>query len=146
HTSLVIAPKAEAQPSGGKRPTKEGARGVHYDYHGFDDWMFYTLLWSTALHQHNVHIHDTHLVNDLGEDVATVDAEGLQGGEASVFDPEASYDDRLAAADELAMDAGDTTADGGGWFDFDNNDSGGWFDFGDSGDSSCASCASCGGE
>ena len=111
---------------------------LYYGYYGYNDYFFYSWLWSDMCHDHSIHVQDVSLVTETGGDLLEVDEKGV--------DMAAQEPAELVEAAEAAESA---SFDGGGTAD--GSDSGGFFDSGDSGGSSCASscgssCGGCGGD
>lgn len=106
-----------------------GYAGVHYGYYGFDDYLFYNLLWTDLAYDNEVVHNETYYETDTGDDL----------GYLSEID---STDLNSVDFEENSAVFADSSGDGsGGWFDFGSIDGGG----DSSGCSSCSSCSSCGG-
>lgn len=128
-----------------KKHQSNDYHGLHYGYHGFDDFLFYSMLWSSIGHEHNVVHSDTHYESETGDELGYLDEVDSQ---SDYFDDTTALDSRTDIFSET--DSLNT--------DLSSDSSSSWFDFGDSGSSffdsdsscsscsSCASCASCGGD
>ena len=125
-------------------PKKKGARlkpikrAQHdYDpvfggYFGFGEIMLYSFLWSSLLHDHSMHVHDTTLIGENAEVLGDIGAEGLDAGTADLFNEDLDFDSRMGDLDTGDMaDIGDVGDMGGDSFADIGNDSDSWFDFGD---------------
>jgi hypothetical protein len=119
------------------------SRGSIYGgYHGFDDYIFYSLIWSDVMHNHGTLIKESHFEDDAGEALGY--AEEICTSEA-IFD---SDTETTAAYDQyFDPDPSDVanSSEPGSWFDFDSWGSDSDISF-DSDCSSCSSCGSCGGD
>lgn len=145
----VIVPKEKAErPKSIRRKVRGGAGGgpIYDGYHGFDDVIFYGLIWSSMAHDHHIHVPESTLMSEDGDVIGSIDAEGMDAGEATLFDDSTSYDDRISdfESSSVEMDSVSTESDGGWFSDFSGGDWGG--DSSDSSVSSCSSCSSCGGD
>ncbi|MBL4686457.1 MAG: hypothetical protein JKY37_17815 [Nannocystaceae bacterium] len=143
---------------------------LHAGYPGFDEYFFYSLVWSEMCFEHNIRIQDTTIVDEGGHAMLDVGSDGFDGGASDTLDPDSTF--QAPAGEDISYhdghgfesefnDAnllGSTTSDsdtssGGGWLDAFSSDSGGDSggdsgsdSGGDSGGSSCgSSCGGCGG-
>lgn len=123
---------------------------VFYGYYGMDNFVFYSFLWGSMCHSHNMYVNDFILVDDIGNNVMSVGDVGFNAGEfntmneESPFEPptdgELSFYAENSYADELSS-ANVSMYEDSGSDSFDSIDS---FDSPDSDSSSCNSCSSCG--
>ncbi|WP_431167460.1 hypothetical protein [Tenacibaculum halocynthiae] len=130
--------------------TKRG--GIYGGYHGFDDYLFYSLIWSDIMHHNNnIVITDSYYENDSGEDIGY--AKELEVSN-DAFNSESNNDltDSVTFEEDPLSINEPPTDESSNWFDFNSwggdSDSNG-FDFSSSpcsNCSSCSSCASCGGD
>lgn len=121
------------------RSTAPSQEPVFYDYPGSNvgDFVFYSLLWTSMTHSHDIHIHDTSIVSDEGDFLLDVGEDGLSGDQSSLLDGEVELDDiSLPDSGDLSTD---TESSSFGFFGGDDFDSG-------SSDAGCSSCSSCGGD
>lgn len=152
----IIRPKEPVTSRAEIRHTSHGDP-VYYGYYGGDDYLFYTLMWSSMCHDHHVYCNHIHVVDDHGAEIMAVGEQGFDAGESNALNPGEDFE---------VPEGADTTLQEGSQFDCDiadhrvetssggmsDGDSGGsWFDSvggGDSGGdvSSCSSCSSCGGD
>ncbi|GAB5524003.1 MAG: hypothetical protein Roseis2KO_18750 [Roseivirga sp.] len=140
----MIVPKEKAQrPKSIRRKVRGGAGGgpIYDGYHGFDNVIFYGLLWSSMAHDHHIHVPESTLMSEEGDVIGDIGTEGMDAGEATLFDDSASYDDRISdfESSSVEMDSVSSDADGGWFSGFDTGD------WGDDSSSSCSSCSSCSG-
>lgn len=131
----------------------------YYGYYGYDMFFLYSFMWAGMMHNHNIYVNDTVIVDDSGNDVMEIGEEGFNAGDGDTMNPDAEfvapeagdatfysdneYSDvmadqgvRFSDTDIDSMDADASAFDA----DASDGDSGG-----DSGCSSCSSCSSCGG-
>ena len=136
----------------------DGHEPVYYGYYGYDDYFFYSWIWSDMCHQENIYCHDCCVVDDQGQTVFEVGEEGFAAGGTNTLNPEAPIElpkdvDIDVHADSAFSDTlGETvrTADIGaggstGWmgsFSFSDGDAGDGG--GDGGGGGCG--GGCGGE
>ncbi len=129
-----------------------------FERHGAtSDAFMYCWLWSSMLHSNNLHVHDTTVVDESGQAMFHVGAEGIDAGVTSALDPSVP----IAEADVGQWDAlqsVDAEIDSKSWWagGEGGDGSGGWLgdfgigdftsDGGDAGGSCGSSCGSaCGG-
>ncbi len=126
---------------------------MYYGYHGIQDMMFYTMMWSMMCHSHHIYVHDTSIVDESGNGIMDVGEEGFDAGASDTLNEDAAFEapaegdvsyqegsdfDGEIPAETTSDFAGDTGGDGSSWLDS--------FGGGDASDaSSCSSCSSCGG-
>lgn len=126
-------------------------------YGGNSDALMYCWLWSSMLHSNNLHINNTTVVDESGQELFNINSEGIDAGETSALDPSVP----LAEADVGEWDAlqpVDAEISSKNWWGSESGDgsggdgSGGWLgDFGigdfssDSGDAGGSCGSSCGG-
>lgn len=167
------------RPKGKKKSTKEvdyhqdpDVEPLHGGYPGFDDFFFYTWVWSELSHDHGMELTNVSVVDEHGHSMFDVGSEPVHAGASAAFDPEASfeapvggevsyhgghaYDGELSDAALLdSSSGGDGTgsgSDGGGWLDsLFSGDGSSWLDSGGSScasscGSSCGGCGGCGGD
>jgi len=157
HRDRIIVPKEKIENKGAmpKRKTK-GYHGVNYGYYGFDDYLFYSLLWSDLCHDTSIQEKDVWIEDETGalmghkSEADTSDSffdsetpfEEKQGEIGALIEatPDGEYIVAEMPKPELSSSGNAPDSTGGSWFDslFD-------FDSSSFGDSSCSSCSSCGG-
>ncbi len=135
---------------------------AYHGYHGFNDFFFYSWIWSDFMHDQNIHCHDCDIVDERGEEVLEVGAVGFVAGvendtlntdepfsvpvsdDVTVCDG-SDYSEAIEATRIDIVDAEVTS--GGGWLsDFADSVSDSFSGGDDGGGSSCgSSCGSCGG-
>lgn len=117
-------------------PTREP---VFHAYPGSNvgDFVFYSLLWTSLTHSHDIHIHDTSILSDEGTSLLEIGEEGLDEEQNAVLDTEADLEDINIPAS--GYNSSETENSSFGFFGGDAIDS-------SSSDASCSSCASCGGD
>ena len=104
-------------------------------YFGFGEVMLYSFLWSSLLHDHSMHVHDTTLISENAEVLGDIGAEGIDAGSADLFNEDLDFDSRMDDLGGADMDMGDAVADLDGEAMADiGGDSDSWFDFGDTAD------------
>ncbi|OHX64330.1 hypothetical protein [Flammeovirga pacifica] len=142
----MVVPKAKVTSEEDMRHDQSyGQYGVHYGYYGFNDFLFYSMLWSSMSHDNHITVYDTHLESDMGEDIGFYEEVDTT---TDYFDDEVETDiEELGEMNNEAdvtgsdFDSSDydddtTKSDGGSWFDFGGDDGGsdwGSDDFGDFG-------------
>ncbi|MGA2297398.1 MAG: hypothetical protein ABSG15_07625, partial [FCB group bacterium] len=125
---------------------------IYYGYFGFDDYFFYSWIWSDVLYSTNIYLSDFDLVDEIGNPVMTVGDTGFYSGNVNTFNLDApfeapdtgrieyygnnEYQDDLISANliqpvQQQADDSDTT-------DWLNTDQGSYDE------ASCNSCSSCG--
>ncbi|OEK06626.1 hypothetical protein [Roseivirga misakiensis] len=127
----VVMPKAKDRKpvfkGRRKNPTRE-YDPVFDGYHGFGDILLYSFLWSTLLHDHHMHVSDVTLVGDNADVLGSIGAEGIDAGDADLFNADMDFDS--IGADSLGDVGGfDAVTDAGAdssWFDFGDIDVGGF--------------------
>ncbi len=116
----MIVPEEEDVPSAA------GSSYQHYDqYYGFSDALFYAMLWSGMSRSHNIHIHNTYVVNHDGYEMGYLD--GVEAGDIALFDYGLTTQERMEAFHEQNMEHEQQDFDD---HDFDGND----YDYSDGGD------------
>lgn len=125
-------------------------------YGGNSDAFMYCWLWSSMLHSNNLHINNTTVVDEAGQELFNINAEGIDAGETSALDPTVP----IAEADVGEWDAlqpVDAESSSKSWWGGESGEggegSGGWLgdfgigDFSSDGGGASGSCggASCGG-
>lgn len=133
----VVVPKEKVESSSSIRFNKNKSN-IYYGYHGFDDYIFYTMLWSTMCHNHSIILNDTYFEDESGNYIGHEESMDTSG---EYFDENV---DSTETSDPFASDIDVDQTDTSSWSlggDFDSGDFGG-----DSSCSSCSSCASCGGD
>ncbi len=50
---------------------------LYYGYYGYNDYFFYSWLWSDMCHDHSIHVQDVSLVTETGGDLLEVDEKGV---------------------------------------------------------------------
>jgi hypothetical protein len=154
-STKVIRPKEKVREVGDMHHNRY-ADPVYHGYHGYGDASFYSYMWASMMHSHNVYVHNVDMVDSTGTDVMSVGDEGFNAGENNAFNEDADFEapesgdvDFHGGSEEFQNDIPADSFDGGG-------DSGGFEDTfssgfdgdagGDAGGcSSCSSCSSCGG-
>lgn len=151
--SKIIRPKEKVKDRSQIRTDYE-KEPVYHGYYGFEDFFFYSWMWSSALFASNLFVHDAMIVDDMGNDVMNVGEEGFMAGDSNALNEEASFeppaegDTEVFGGNEFEGDlseAGALGEAGGGMEDAfgeaggdigGESDwlSGGGFDFGDFGD------------
>ncbi|MBX7152919.1 hypothetical protein K1X84_14915 [bacterium] len=140
------------------------AEPVFYGYPGWSDHFMYAWMWSSLSHSHNVHIHDSTIVDETGANVMSVGENGFNAGESNALNVDAPFetphdgDIQYYGDNQYAEDIQQTDMDSSGGDETRNafaDDSSAYSDFSDSSDSgsdagsdsgsSCSSCSSCGG-
>lgn len=61
---------------------------VYYGYYGYDDYFFYSWVWSDMCYRENIHCHDCSVVDEAGQTVFEVGEEGFDAGESNAMNPE----------------------------------------------------------
>ncbi|MCZ6900875.1 MAG: hypothetical protein O7F74_11610 [Bacteroidetes bacterium] len=142
HQTRIIVPKEKIDQPGSIRKSTSSSDPVFYGYYGMSDYFFYSYMWSSYSHDHHIHVQDTHLVTDEGAMIGHISEEGVNAGEAGVFDPEVPYEEKMEGAGEYVE-----TTDSEVLQSTEADSDSGWFDSGgDASESSCSSCSSCGGD
>ena len=106
-------------------------------YFGFAEIMLYGYLWSELLHDHSLHVGDMDLVGEDAAILGHIGDEGLDAGEADLFNTDLDLDTRLDGfgeeVAEVMPDMADMDMGSDSWFDSSDfgTDS---FDVGDFGD------------
>ncbi|MDA3844372.1 MAG: hypothetical protein PF588_08410 [Candidatus Kapabacteria bacterium] len=126
---------------------------IYYGYYGYDNYFFYSWMWSSSLYSHNIYVNDCHVVDEVGNGVMGVGENGFNAGDNNAFNVDepfeapsglddveyfegSEYQDELESSNVLS-DGSDITDTS------DISDSGG-FDGGDDGGASRSSCGGCG--
>ncbi len=152
-TQMVRPKEKVANP--GNMKTEQHSQPVFYGYHGFESYLFYTMIWSSMAYSHNMYVNDFTMVDETGHEVMDVGEEGFNAGESNTLNEDAGFE---------APPGGDVTYHGENQFESDLQDANLYSDtgaadtFGDSDTSSwagadagggdmasCSSCSSCGG-
>jgi hypothetical protein len=100
--------------------------------------MLYAWMWSALCHDHNIHIHNSDIVDETGAEVMSVGDQGFDAGQNDVLNPEVPLEESVSDFQDASLD------DTRNAFEDSSFDSDAGGDSGDSG-SSCSSCSSCGG-
>ncbi len=148
-STKIIRPKGKVDLTSGLMHERT-AEPIYYGYYGFDNFVFYSFLWSSMCYDHNMYVNDFILVDDLGNNVMNVGDEGFNSADFDTlnveapfeppsdgdlsFYPENAYADELTSANVSMFD--DTALDSP-----DHMDS---FDSFGQESSTCNSCSSCG--
>jgi hypothetical protein len=80
---MVIDREKQKQAHTQERPIYGG---TPYSYYGFDNFLMYSLLWSTLCYDNHIHIADTEVINQGGDYFGEVGSDGMEVGEGTVFD------------------------------------------------------------
>ena len=112
----------------------------YYGYYGYHDSFFYGLLWADMMHSNNIYCHDTVLMNEYGDHLGDVGADGFNAGDSDLLNSETEYDS-IDHSDVSDFDSlGDAeVVDNSSFFGAASDDGG-------ASCSSCSSCSSCGGD
>jgi hypothetical protein len=147
----IIRPKEKVSDRSVIRKNQHSSSPVYHGYHGYDDFFFYSFLWASALHSHNIYIHNADIVDPEGQDVMSIGEEGFNAGETNTLNEEADFEppnegdvdyygdnefesemsDANLFGDDTLKDVGYESDSDSGWLS--GSDDGG-FDFGDFGD------------
>ncbi len=127
------------------------AEPVYHGYFGFGNVMFYSMLWAGMCHHHNIYVNDFSLMDESGNQIMDVGANGFYAGDGDAlntgadFAPPAEGDIGYTPGNEYDSYIDDSyyANYGSGGGEGGNDWLGGVDDGGDS--SSCSSCSSCGG-
>jgi len=150
HNSFIIPKNKKDQLNPAlMQPNPNVNAPIYHGYYGFSDALFYSVLWSDMMHHNHIHVHDSHLFTDHGDFLTSVDGQGVDSSDFSLFQFDEDLQSRIEGSDIFFNE--DTQS-----YETQSNDSdswwgGDWTDFGDSGSgsdascSSCSSCSSCGG-
>jgi hypothetical protein len=148
----MVRPKEKLEnPS--QIPVEHHSSPVFYGYYGFENILFYSFLWGSMAHSHNIYTNNFTMVDSHGNDVMSVGEEGFNAGESNTLNDEApfeapnegdlSYSGENEFQEELQSsnlwDDGETDKVSDSW-DFGDSDFGGGDDSG-----GCSSCGGCGG-
>lgn len=76
--------------------TTSGFDSSHSDpvfqrYHSDSGSFAYCWLWSSLMHSHGTHVHDTRIVNEQGQHLMTVGSDGFNADESTALDPETPF-------------------------------------------------------
>jgi hypothetical protein len=129
------------------------ANPAFYGYYAFDEFFFYSWLWSDMMFTHNIYCNDCYLVDTLGNNIMKVGLMGFNAGATktlitdSAFEPPAGgdityfgYNDfagSLVSAKLIEQETrSDETGSANEWLAGD--------EYYDEGEGSCNSCSSCG--
>lgn len=115
---------------------------VYYGYYGFDEYFFYSMLWSGMLYSSGLFINNIMIMDDLGNQINYIGDNGISASDSSFFDdnlpldsvnnediftesiantPDSNYDDNYHYSDDSNSDDFSDSSD-----DFDS----GFDDFG----------------
>ena len=89
--SRIIRP-SEPVKKHGQWQSFDGREPVYYGYYGYDDYFFYTWMWSDMCHRENIYCHDCCVVDDQGQTVFEVGEKGFDAGETNTLNSEASIE------------------------------------------------------
>ncbi len=139
----MVVPKENAPKRSRDIAPRPGApTTVFHGYPGMGGWLWYSMMWGSMCHSHDIHVHDTVLVSDGGDMLGSIGAEGMDVGDSTLFDSDVPFDDRMGdnmgdidtgGMDGMdGMDGGDM-GDMGGDIGGDMGGDGGFFDFGGDG-------------
>lgn len=127
--------KSMVRPSSKKKTTSHRNEPApifnNYPGSGIGDFAYYSLLWSNMSHSHGIHINNTTLVSDEGEELIEIGESGLESSQESILDPNTELD-------TIKYNSGTDWSDSTETSDFSS--------FSDDSGSSCSSCSSCGGD
>lgn len=141
----IVRPKKKVDTRGDLRYQNYGKDPIYHGYYGFSDALFYSFIWSELCFSNNIHLSDVAVLDDMGDTLMEVGAQGLDAGVGEAFDLSHDFAAPVSGDFSFPDDSPFSSSDSGGsWFDSlgDMGDFGG----GDSGGgSSCSSCSSCGG-
>lgn len=132
-TKIVFPKKKVKDKTQMQKNQTAGYGGVHYGYYGFDDFLFYNLLWTDLANGSEVSHNETHYETDTGDELgylSEADSTDLFMDDSTDFEASTSIFEQSSTAS--------SESSSGGWFDF------GGFDSDGDGSSSCSSCSSCG--
>ncbi len=147
----IIRPKEKVEDRNGIRRNAGSSSPVYHGYHGYDDFFFYSFIWASALHSHNIYVHNADIVDTEGNEVMSVGEEGFNAGESNTLNDEGDFEapaegdveyhgendfesemtDANLLEDDPLQNAGFESDSDSGWLSG-GDDSG--FDFGDFGD------------
>jgi len=140
--SKTIKEKRDYAPN----PNRGGAFGGYY---GFNDYIFYSLIWSDIMHPCGTTIHNSHFENEYGEPLGYAEKITTDN---EIFNSETCDEQTVTQALEEDPHCIDTASndDTSSWFDFSNwggDSDSSFFDWDSSSScSSCSGCSSCGGD
>ncbi|MFY0650956.1 MAG: hypothetical protein JXQ96_02935 [Cyclobacteriaceae bacterium] len=137
HESKIVLPKDKPVNPKGVARNPNAYDPVYHGYYGYDNSFFYGYMWGSMMHDNHVHVHDTYIMNDDGDQVGSIGEEGIDAGDSTIFDPDADYDARMGSDELMENDSSSYDSDGGSWFDGGDDSSS---------CSSCSSCSGCGGD
>lgn len=146
HSSKLIVPKDKRVLKPGQKRLGETAGdyyGPHEHYYGFDDFLIYSMIWSSMCHDHHIHINNMIVEDEFGEPYGEINESGV--------DADSSFFDETSDVSQSEFDTISGNEESS-FFEsvFDSDSDSSWFDIGDFGGdsscSSCSSCASCGGD
>ncbi|MBB6463764.1 hypothetical protein [Flammeovirga kamogawensis] len=134
--SKIIVPTQKVASKENIRYKREyGDYGIHYGYYGFDDFLFYSMLWSNMSHNNNITIQDSFFETELGHDMGymeSVDASSDYFNDEITSNFDDFNTDTSSSSDDIVIDDyGITESESeenktGGWFDLSDNDT--WSD------------------
>ena len=137
-TKIIVPKEKVTSKHGIKHNRVNNYSGLHYGYYGFDDYMLYSMMWSSIGCDHDLSHTDAYYESEEGNELGHM--EEVESS-SSHFDDSTDFDNRsdlFSSADDTVSDS---TSASGSWFESDS------FGDSDSSDSSCSSsCSSCGGD
>jgi hypothetical protein len=137
-TKIVVPKEKITSQKGIKNNRTSNYYGVHYGYYGFDDYLLYSMMWSSVGQDYDLSHTDIYYESEEGSELGHLDE---VESASSHFDDSTDFDNRSDLFADSEDTSSDKTSSEGSWFD---SDSSGDYDSSDS--SSCSSCSSCGGD
>jgi len=153
----IVRPKEKIDNPANMK-TETHSQPVFYGYHGFENYLYYTMIWSSMAYNNNMYMNDFTMVDQTGHEVMDVGPVGFNAGESNTLNENAGFE-APAAGDvtyhgendfESDLQGANLYSDTGTADSFGDSDTSSWADSdGGGGDmascSSCSSCSSCGG-
>lgn len=90
-SSQIIRPKNEKKDLDEVRHDKYSSP-IYYGYYGFDKYFFYTWLWARQLYKNNLYCNNLYLVDEVGQDILFVGAEGFYAGDTNTLNVNAPFE------------------------------------------------------
>lgn len=131
----IVVPKTKIES---KSFVRNNRNNGYYGYYGFDDFLFYSMIWSSVSHEHSVMHSDIYYESETGSELGYLEE---AASNSPYFNDTTDIDSRTDIFSEPDSLSSDTTSSSGGWFGFGDSDSSSSSDC-----SSCSSCSSCGGD
>ncbi len=97
---------------------------IYFGYYGWDDYFYYSWLWTDLLYDNNLYTHNVSIVDEQGNDVLQIGENGFNAAESDTLNTEAPFEIPKTGDIEYFQDndfADDLKQDDA-TFDDDNND------------------------